>query len=354
MPKKTRLITIRYPCFIFLAAIIFSCAGSPKGDSRDTPLWVTEPGKAYPDRDWICVVGSGQDAKSAENAALEGIARVFRVDLVSITNANRQFTESISIVNGKKNIIATQISDLAQELTSNSTVSGLIGLKIEPWTRQEGSFYVNARMNRKECSARYSVIVRENAKVIDQLLEEAEQNPRTFEAFQMLNLAYNIATVTDNFHNLLTVLDPSTIARLSYGNAEVIKRLTQNAGRSVVVTVKVEGDNGGRIERSFTRCFNSRGFRTGTAGNNPYVLASSLQLENANIENPDNYKYIRYILNYSLKDKEGVEIFSSSINGRVGHLIESEARQTAIRAVENIIASENFAADFDAFLASLL
>jgi predicted nucleic acid-binding protein len=355
MTNKLRLIK-KYTGFLFLAAIIFSCAGSPKEENRPLPpLWVTDTEKVYPDRDWLVVVEAEQDAKLAERAAITRLTQTFRVDLVSVTNANRQLAETISSVKGKTRVITSQSNDIAQELVSTSVVSELIGLQVESWANSQGRSYANARMNRKECSARYSAMIRENEKVIDRLFEEAERNPRTFEAFQTLNLAYSFAQVTDNFHSLLTVLDPSAISkRPSYGNAEAVKSLAQNAGRSIVVTVKVNGDNSGRIEKAFTECLNSRGFRTSSAGDNFYVLAGSFQLEDVDIVNPNNYKYARYVLNYSLKNKDGAELLSSSNNGREGHLTVSEARQRALRAAEQNIASTGFAVNFDAFFASLL
>jgi hypothetical protein len=355
MTKWLRL-TTKYTGLLFLAALVFSCAGSPQTQTapiRAAPLWVTDTEKVYPDRDWLVVVEAEQDAKLAERAAVTRLTQIFRVDLVSVTNANRQFAETVSSVKKKNILITSQSNAIAQELTSTSAVSGLIGLQIESWSNPKGRSYANARMNRAECSARYSAMIRENEKVIGGLMEEAERNPRTFEAFQMLNLAYSFAVVTDNLHSLLTVLDPSAISRRpSYGSAEAVKSLAQNAGRSIVVTVKVSGDNSGRIEKAFTESLNSRGFRT--AGDNSYILAASFQLEGVDIVNPNNYKFARYILNYSFKDKGGVELFSASDNGREGHLTESEARQRAVRAAEQVIVSSGFAVNFDAFLASLL
>jgi len=344
---------MKYTGLFFLAALVFSCAGTPP--IQMPPLWVTDTEKVYPDRDWLIVVEAEQDAKLAERAAVTRLAQVFRVDLVSVTNANRQFAETVSSVKKKNILITSQSSAIAQELTSTSAVSGLIGLQIESWPNPNGRSYANARMNRNECSARYSAMIRENEKVIGGLTEEADKNSRTFEAFQMLNLAYSFAVVTDNLHSLLTVLDPSAISkRPSYGNAEAVKSLAQSAGRSIVITVKVNGDNNGRIEKAFTESLNSRGFRTSAAGDNAYVLAASFQLEDVDIVNPNNYKFARYILNYSLKDRSSVELFSASDNGREGHLTESEARARAVRAAEQLIASTGFAVNFDAFLASLL
>jgi len=352
MTKWLRL-TMKYTGLLFLAALVFSCAGSPQ--IQTPPLWVTDTEKVYPDRDWLIVVEAEQDAKLAERAAVTRLTQIFKVDLVSVTNANRQFAETINNVKGKSRLITSQSNAIAQELTSTSAVSGLIGLQIESWSNPNGRSYANARMNRNECSARYSAMIRENEKVIGGLQEEAERNPRTFEAFQMLNLAYSFAVVTDNLQSLLTVLDPSTISkRLSYGNAEAVKSLAQSAGRSIIVTVKVNGDNNGRIEKAFTESLNSRGFRTSAAGDNSYALAASFQLEDVVLANPNNYKYARYILNYSLKDRGGVELFSASDNGREGHLTESEARARAVRAAEQLIASTGFAVNFDVFLASLI
>jgi hypothetical protein len=55
-----------------------------------------------------------------------------------------------------------------------------------------------------------------------------------------------------------------------------------------------------------------------------------------------------------VQDRSGKEVYSSSANGREGHISESEARQRALRTAEASIASEGFAKGFDAYLDSLL
>ena len=337
-----------------MAAAFVSCAGSPSAGSRSAPLWVTDTGKAYPDSEWLCVVEQEVDAKTAENAAVTRLSQVFRVDLNSVSTANREFAEAVGNVQKKTVVVSSDSREIAQELVSTSVVSGLVGLQVESWTGRDGRAYANARMNRRECSARYSAMIRENERVIGQLQKEADQSPETFEAFQTLNLAHSFALVTDNLHSLLTVLDPSAISRRpSYGNAEAVKSLAQSAGRAIVVTVEVKGDENGRIAKAFSESFNSRGFRTNSAGANPYVLAASFGMDEVDLGNPRN-KFVRYVLGCSLKNSSGVEILSFSENGREGHLTEQEARQRAIRAAEQSVGSTGFASYFDAFLASLL
>ena len=348
MSKIRRLIFIS-----LFAAIFFSCASNSGG--RTPPLWVIEKEKVYPNSEWLCEVESETDAKLAERAAITRIAQVFRVDLNAVSTANRQLAEAVSKVRKKTTLITSQSSDIAQELVSTSVVSGLIGLQVESWTNpRDGRAYANARMNRKECSARYAGMIRENENVISHLKEEAVNNAETFEAVELLNLAYSVALVTDNLHDLLTVLDTSYISkRPSYGNAESLRTLARIAAQSIVITVKVDGDVSGRISTAFAEVFSTRGFRTNVAGNNPYTLSASFSLEDVDINNPRNV-FVRYLLTCSLKNREGVEILSHSGNGREGHLNQSEARQRAVRAAEQAIGSTGFAVNFDAYLASLL
>jgi hypothetical protein len=341
---------------LLLMAVFVSCAGSPQATgSGAPPLWVTDTARAYPDSEWLCVVEQDRDTRTAERAAVTRLAQVFRVDLHSVSTANREFAEAVGNTRGKTVVVSSESKDFAQELVSTSTVEGLIGLQVESWTNpRDGRAYANARMNRRECSARYSAMIRENERVISQLKDEAVRNPETIDAFQMLNLAHSFAVVTDNLHSLLTVLDPSAISRRpSYGSAEAVKSLANTAGRAIIVTVNVTGDDSGRIARAFTESLNSRGFRTTSAGENAYSLVASFALENVDLGSTQN-RFVRYLLGCSLRNKSGVEILSFSENGREGHATESEARQRAIRAAEGSIRSAGFAVQFDAFLASLL
>jgi hypothetical protein len=62
----------------------------------------------------------------------------------------------------KKIDVSTESREFAVELVSSSRVSGLIGVQTETWTARNGTVYANARMNRKECSARYAAMIRDN------------------------------------------------------------------------------------------------------------------------------------------------------------------------------------------------
>jgi hypothetical protein len=350
---------------LLAGTLLVSCAGTPSGGGGQQtppapppppPQWVTDKNAAYPDSEWLCVVADAPEKKAAESAAMSALAQMFRVDLNVVSNANQHLAQMMSVVEGKERTVTQKSMEFAQELVSTSTVSGLIGVQAESWTAENGTVYANARMNRRECSARYAAIIGENEQVIGQLKKDAAAQTASFEAYQLLNFAATVAAVTDNLHILLTVLDPqATSRRPLYGNAEAVKALAQEAARAIIITVKVTGDEGGRLAKAFGEVFSARGFRTaGTAGS-PYLLSADFSMENVDADNLET-KFVRYVLNCSFKNKAGAELISHSENDREGHRNLTEARQRAVRTAEASIGKSGggFAAKFDAYLASLL
>ncbi|MDR1399699.1 MAG: hypothetical protein LBJ41_07255 [Treponema sp.] len=322
--------------------------------AQTAPLWVTNQAAAFPDRDWLSVVEAGRDRASAQNAALNALARVFKTNVQSMTRAYEEFAQAVSESDNKKIATFTESQDFAQEVKTSSNVTGLVGVQTDVWTAADGMVYANARMNRRDCAARYTAMIHENERVIRLLKEIAAENPATFEAFESLSFAANVAAVTDNFQSLLEVLDVSAIGRQrEYGNADTVKALAQAEARSITITIQVEGDVSNRMSRAFSSFFTKRDFRAATSGNNAYTLYAILELEEADVGN-QRIKYVRYLLMATLEDQNGKEVFSFSVNDRQGQASESAARQRALQAAEAAITSGSFATTFDAYLASLL
>jgi hypothetical protein len=323
-------------------------------NAQTAPGWVTDKEKTFPDRDWLCVVESAMDRQSAQSAAINALARVFKTDVSGITVALQQFSQVVNDDGGRRVASFQESKDFAQEVVTGTNVTGLIGVQTDVWTTNGGQVYANARMNRRQCGDRYLAMINENLAVIRSLKEEAALFPGTFDAYESLNFAADVALVTDNFRNILSVLDPGTSGlSFDYGNANAVKTLAQNAARAVIITIKVEGDVNNRINRAFASFFSDRGFRTNASGASSYLLSAELELEDVNLRNQRNY-FSRYLLNVSVENKDGVEVFSYSGNGREGHITQSEARQRAVRAAEASIGKAEFAEEFDRYLRSLL
>jgi hypothetical protein len=286
---------------------------------------------------------------------MNALARAFRTDVESLTQASQQFSQMVNDSAGKESISFDESKYFFQEVTTVTQVKGFIGVQIDQYHAGDGTVYVNARMNRRECAARYTSIIRENERVIYSLMAVAESLPNTLDSYTALNYAYNLALVTDNFQSILEVLSPQAVSQKpSYKSADAIKVLLQAAARTIIFKIEVEGDVGGQVGRSFGQYFSNRGFRTTRGTNYTHLLSASLDLSSAEMGPNQRYRYVRYFLTVYIEDQDGMEVYSSTENGREGHASESEARLWALRKIENSIKENEFAHRFDDYLAALL
>jgi hypothetical protein len=323
--------------------------------AQTPPDWVIDVNKAYPMNQWMAFAESDKTQKAAENKALAALATAFKTDVATLTKSSQAYTQAVSETNGKQNIALTNNQSISQDVAASSNVAGLIGVEMEHFTDKDGAVYAIARMNRKECAARYNAMIRENERVIELLKTEADRVPATFDAYEALSFAANLAEVTDNFQGLLEVLDSSATARRpKYGSAAAVKVLAQNTAKSIVITVQVEGDEGDRIAKAFKSYFDQQGFRTNSSGTASYVLVAELALEDVDLGPNQPNKFVRYVLAASVEEKNGTEVFTYSGTGREGHVSQTEARQRAIRKAEELISQTDFARQFNAYLSSLL
>jgi hypothetical protein len=290
---------------------------------------------------------------------MNALAQAFKTDVASLTQSSQAFAQVVSESAGKKTLVFDESKNFGQDIITKTDVKGLIGAQTEVFQASDGTWYVSARMNRRECGQRYEAMIRENNRVIGQLLALAKSLPTTFDAYAALNYAYSIAVPTDNFQLIWEVLDAKAVSQKpSYGSADAVKVLLQNAARAIIIAVTVEGDTGGRIMRSFTQLFSGKGFRTTrTAASAVYNFVADVTLEDADFGANQRYRNVRYTLNVYAEDKEGIEVFSFSGEDRASHASDSEARQLALRKIEASIGEENeegFAAEFNKYLSSLL
>jgi hypothetical protein len=323
--------------------------------AQTAPAWVQNLEQVYPSRDWIAVAASGSSQDRGEAAAMNALARAFRTDVESLTLASQQFSQMVNDSAGKKSVSFDESKYFFQEVTTATQVKGLIGVQIDQYHAGDGTVYVNARMNRRECAARYASIIQENDRVIRSLMAVAESLPNTLDSYAALNYACNLAMVTDNFQSILEVLSPQAVSwKPSYKNADAIKVLLQAAARAIVFKIEVEGDVGAQVGRAFGQYFSNRGFRTTRGANYTHLLSASLDLSSAEMGSNQRYRYVRYNLIVYIEDRDGMEVYSSTEDGREGHASENEARLRALRKIENSIKENEFAHGFNGYLASLL
>jgi hypothetical protein len=289
---------------------------------------------------------------------LNGLARAFKTDVDSLSAAERQFSEIVTEAAGKNGSVFAGRKSYFEQVKTSSSVKGLIGVETGTFQSADGkTWYANARMNRRECVPRYDGYIRENAAIIHELLNLASARGTSLDAYAALYYAAAIAQATDNFQNILEVLDASAVNRRpGYGGAAAIRTKMLAIAGGITIGVAVDIEAGDRQEsasilRALGAFYNNSGFRTNEQGTGNYVLTAHVLFETVATTE---FKTCRWFLDAALKDRSGKALFSYTGEDRAVHVEDKEARRLALRKVETSIQEGDFAGSFNAWLGSLL
>jgi len=350
-----------YSLLITLFFLLSSCASSAQNAAQSAPEWLTNIEKAYPSKEWVAVTAQGASQIQAENAAMNALARAFRTNVDSITDTSQQFSEIIENFKSSKTVTFNTSKNFSQDVQITNNIKGLIGVQVDVYQAPDKTVHAVARMNRKECAVRYTGMINENVTIINQLLSAAAAMPQqdTLEVYSRLSFAHAIAQVTDNFQNILEVLDPTTAnKRPNYGGANAIKTKMLECATRITIGIAITTEQAAD-KTLFTRAagsfFRDLGFKTSetpaSAGLENYVLRANVRLESVS----QNVVSCRYYLDVSLYNKKNVSLFSFTENDRKAHPDNaSEARRLAVGAVETSLKEDKFANEFNSWLNSLL
>ena len=325
--------------------------------AQAVPNWMQNLESAYPSRDWVAVVAQGSSQPAAEAAAMNALARAFKTNVASLTESSQRFSQIVSNSAGSKNVAFDESKNFSQDIQTSTNVRGLIGVQLDVYRAPDRTVHVNARMNRRESAARYTGMIQENTAIINKLLSTAAAMPDqgTFDVYARLSFAHAIAQVTDNFQNILEVLDPTAANRKpGYGGANAIK--TKMAECAALITIGIAINTEQAADKTlFTRAagsfFRDLGFKTNEQGSGNYVLNANARFENIS----QSVNSCRYYLDTVLENRSKVAIFSFTEDDRKAHPNSaSEARRLAVRAVETSLKEGKFAQEFDTWLNTLL
>jgi hypothetical protein len=343
-------------CSLLFVLCLFGCASGAGISAPHTPVWVNNRENAYPSRDWIAVSAQGVNQQQAEAAAMNALARAFRTNVESITNASLRFSQIVNNAVSMRNIAFEESKNYTQEVNTTTNVRGLIGVQIDTWYSPDGTVYVNARMNRRECAARYSGIIRENTAIISNLLTGATAHEQgSFEAYSYIAFAHALAQITDNFQHILEVLDPTAVNRKpAYGGANAIRTAMLECSSLLTIGIAINTErpeDTALFTRALGSFFRDFGFRINEQGAGYYVLRANIRFE----ELRQNIISCRYYLDAALTERRGTAIFSFTEDDRKTHPnTPSEARRLAVQAIETSLKEGKFASEFITWVNSLL
>jgi hypothetical protein len=303
-------------------------------DKTGKPSWVDRPDSVYDERYYLARVGTGSSRRQAEAAAFGNLTGYFgqsvRADFQAVEVYKRH------VASGTVDISSS--TDAAQAIQVSSSMESLIGAEINDVWDDGKTHYAVAIMDKAKLIPVYQGLIDANLGLIDRLTNVPADRHAAIETVAAYHTAAGIAKANSVFVTVLDLLGgPNMRSSLKSGDDYVYE--ADQIAKLIPVNVVVENDSEGRIRGAFAGVLSGAGFRTGN-NSSRYVVRAALSVSPVDLPNQPN-KFSRFVLDAAFTDgNTNAVLFPFNINGREGHVSQSEADQRAIRRAEARVKEE--------------
>jgi hypothetical protein len=328
-----------------------SAAGS--GASRREPAWVNSPDAVYDRASYVAAVGYGPERVAAEKNAFAALTALFGQSVQGEQVVTTRYSEAV-----RNGAVASWSEETAMTnaIKTSAELESLVGAEIKDyWYDGKSVHYAVAVMERQKTALLYADMIRSNEKVIGDLVTMPDRVKNSLDGYSRYALAGTIADANRVFANVLSVVG-SAGTGINPGDmkkGEDFRLAAADIARNIPIAVRVSNDRANRIQGAFAAAINKAGFRSGGGGNTRYVLNVQSSFSPVDLPNQPN-KFVRYTLDANLTDTgTGNILLPYNINGREGHLTQTEAENRAVAAAERKI-NETYGAILSEYLSTLL
>jgi hypothetical protein len=302
-------------------------------DGTGKPSWVDRPDSAYDPSYYISAVGVGSNRRQAEANAFGNLTGRFGQSVKNDVKSVESYRQRV--ISGAVDISSSIEAEQAVQVSSS--MESLIGAEINDVWDDGKTYYAVAVMEKAKVIPVYRGLIDANVSLIGRLTDVPAARRATIETIAAYHSAVIIADANSVFATVLSVLggpdmrpDLKTGADYIYEAGEIAKLIPVN--------VEVENDSEGRIRSAFAAVLSDTGFRTGN-NSSRYVVRARVSVTPVDLPNPN--KFSRFVLDAAFTDRNTDSIlFPFNINGREGHVSQSEADQRAIRRAESRVREE--------------
>ncbi|MDR0525757.1 MAG: LPP20 family lipoprotein [Spirochaetaceae bacterium] len=332
--------------FAFLGFLVLSgCASSGASSESDAvaasdsakPGWVDSPYSVYPESQYVAASSSGIDRNDAEKKALAALVAVFGQSVQADLRMISRYSEAVK--NGVVQV-SSENTEVQNAIKTSSEMESLIGAEIRDVWEDRRTYYAAAVLDREKASSLYTDMIASNQRIISDLTSMSDPEKYSLDGYSRYRLAGTIADVNRVYANVLTIVGKSS--SVNPGNlkkGDDYRLEAANIAKAIPVAIQIDNDRADRIKSAFAGALAEQGFRTG-GNNSRYVLRVKVNLNAAEYPNQSN-KFTRYVIDANFVDTaENSVLFPFNINGREGHLTQTEAENRAVAAAEKAIAAQ--------------
>ena len=317
-------------CAVLAAVFLIGAAGTAAAEAPD---WVNGTSARYPEKTYLTGVGFGDSRQAAESSAYAALARIFRSDIRTTTEAAERFQQREK---GEKAPVIDRTIDIQNQTEVTSKVV-LEQVRIaERWINPETKVHfalAALRRNEAALSFRKRFLDAEASALRWEKAANAARDP--LEKVRALSKAITAAKAQARYASYLRVIDPVS-AGGGTSNAGYAAALEEARNRLVRrdfrVSVEMTGPHAADIRAALLEALNGIGLVSGPNGRLRMICTT--RFETAGPRDPV-WRYVRWTTNLTaIYTDSGVTLGTVHRSGREGQLSSDAAEAKAAEAVK--------------------
>lgn len=303
------------------------------------PDWVDGQGISYPEKQYLVGLGYGNTRETAEKNAYAAISKIFSARITSISKDYERYSQIKST--GKTETKDEINIEQFVEITTNKFLGNIT--VAETWYDIKGMvYYVLAVINRAKAGNSLKDQIRSLDLQIEEIIKKSRENTDKIQKIRNMKGAIKRLIQRNIYNADLRVINLSGKGidcpiSLTAVNTELDNFLKNN----FVIGVEVTGEQEGDVKDAIIEGLNKIGLSVAITGQTEdLIVKGEIEFKEVYIKTPG-FKFVQWMANFKLIDKS-TDIVIGSINrsGKEGHLTIKEAKERALKTIQEEIVSE--------------
>ncbi len=303
------------------------------------PDWVAGKSISYSEKQYLIGVGYGNTRETAERNSYAAISKIFSANITSISKDYEKYSQVQSKGRNetKDEIKVEQFIEITtKRVLENVTIA-------ETWfDSKEKVYYVLAVIDRAKAGNSLKEQIRSLDSQIEEMIEKSRETTDKIQKIKNLKGATKGLIQREACNANLRVINLSGKGLDSpFSLGGVDNELTSFLKNDFSIGVEVTGEKGGNVEAAIIEGLNKQGlFIVKKGQSEDLVVRGAIEFNEAYIYNPM-FKFVRWMANFKLIDKSTDRVIGSiNRSGREGHLTVIEAKERALKTMQEDIVSE--------------
>jgi len=301
--------------------------------------WVDGKSISYPEKQYLIGVGYGNTRETAERNSYVAISKIFSANITSISKDYEKYSQVQSKGHNetKDEIKVEQFIEITtKRVLENVTIA-------ETWfDSKEKVYYVLAVIDREKAGNSIKEQIRSLDSQIEEMIKKSRESTDKIQKIKNLKSATKCLIQREACNANLRVINLLGKGIDSPFNlAGVYNELTYFLKNDFSIGVEVTGEKGGSVEAAIIEGLNKQGlFIVKKGQSEDLIVKGEIEFNEAYIHNPM-FKFVRWMANFKLIDKSNDRVIGSiNRSGREGHLTVTEAKERALKTMQEDIVNE--------------